>query len=109
MSHDSLVDFDVFAEERRVNVRRIVEQLHQRVLEQLRASAEPSARPELRLGRRTQQVENEIDAGPLLGDVVLQVRVEPLVAKVQLRCHRDQQRPKVERLELEIVTQARQR
>src|SRR2546425_11089518 len=73
VSHHSLVDFDVPAEQRRVGGRRVLEQLHPRVLEQRRASAEPSARTELRLGRRTKKGQDEIDAGALLCNVVLPV------------------------------------
>jgi hypothetical protein len=56
-----------------------------------------------------EQVEHEACRGPLPGDIVLQVRVEPLVAQVQLRREAHHERLLLERRQPEHLAQTTKR
>jgi hypothetical protein len=56
-------------------------------------------------GRRAQEVERQIDGGPPPGDVVLEIGVEPLVAKVDVRGESEDDDIQVERSQLVLLGQ----
>ena len=66
------------------------------------------AQCELGFEARAEQVQNQIDAGTLLGDVVLEIGEQTLVAKIDLRRQADQKDIDVERCEPEKPSQLRQ-
>ena len=72
----------------------------------VRREAPPAC--DLLLHRRAQEVEHQLDCGEPRRDVVLQVRVEPLVAQIDLRGQRDDDRVEIDRQQFVAIAELAQ-
>ena len=101
--HHPVVDLEVSAQEWRVLMRGILEQFQETMSLQGCCREEPLTCGHLLVEGRTDEIQDQIDAGPLLGDVVLKIGVQPFVAEVQFRSQTDQQTVDVEGCKLELL------
>ena len=96
VGRDPLVRLDEPAEQGRGLLRAVLQQLDQPVPEQRRAGSEAQPGRDRGLEAGREQVEDQLHARAPLADVVLEVGVEPLVARIELRPEGDQQHVGVE-------------
>src|SRR3954462_8595250 len=74
-----------------------------------RRGLQPLAEIDFRAGRAGQQIQRQIDARTLARDVVLQIRVERLVADLDLGCERNEQQVGIRLREAKRGDEARER
>ena len=82
--HDLVVQLEVVRQQGRLDVAGVRDQLDDVVAQQGGVGGKVGCRGDLLLDRGAKQRERQADRWPLLGHVVLEVGVEPLVAQVQL-------------------------
>ena len=90
-TYDLLVESEVVAEAWWLGLVGVPDQRDQAVAEKRRIRREVDAARDLRLDGWAQQVEGEVDAGPSARHVVLEIGVEPLVARIELGGQRNEQ------------------
>jgi len=109
VAHDPLVELDGARDQRRLDLAGLGDEVDDGMPHERRVGLEPGARGDALVCRCAQQVQREVDRRPAPRDVVLQIRVQALVAKVELGCERDHDDVEVERVELEHVGEAHER
>src|SRR6266702_4273235 len=105
---ERVVDLEETAEKRRLAVVLLLQQLDHLEMNQCSARGEQASGEELLALVMADEVQRQIDARTLSGDVVLQVRVERLVAGLELGGHRDEEKVDLRRRQAEAFREVRQ-
>ena len=103
--HDAVIGLEAFGQQRRVGLRRVVDQFDQPAAAQGRVRQEMPSRRQVVIGRRRQQVQHQIDGRTLACDVVLQIGIQLLVSKVEFGGHADQHGVDLESFQREELPQ----
>ena len=99
MTHDALVQLDCASNERRLGLSGVGQELDDGIPHKGRVRGESRTPLETFPGRSAEQVKREVDRRSPPRHVVLEVRVQALVAKVELGGQRDHDDVEVERRE----------